>query len=406
MSGSETVSRRRRARSGRGMDGSAAPLRYGGDDGARPGSWRRAWQNSVWVYLVGLPFLLLAVPSIRLGNPSASVVALRVALVLLIGVGYVATVWVIDTSLGRRWAYVGGFVVLLLSTALTWGWSFAYFGVYVAIMVATLIPWRQARVAVMLWSAVLVGFAVFSGEPALTYIALVAAVSALALGSGIESGRVAGRLNRAEQRVAALAVVAERERISRDLHDILGHSLTAIAIKSELARRLVEVDPARASAQIAEVEEIARQALGDVRATASAIREVRAATELAGARSVLEAAGITAHLPSAVPALDDEVSELFGYVIREAVTNVVRHSEARQCTITITEHQVTVTDDGTGRVTRRDGTGLAGLTWRMAAAGGRLEVTAARDRGTTLTAELEPVDGPERAAEPRPAALS
>jgi two-component system sensor histidine kinase DesK len=149
------------------------------------------------------------------------------------------------------------------------------------------------------------------------------------MGGGIEAGRISARLTRAEQRASALAVVAERERISRDLHDILGHSLTAISIKSELARRLVEADPVRAQEQMAEVVEIARQALGDVRATASAIREIRAATELASARSVLEAAGIEPHLPSAVPTLSNEVSQLFGFVIREAVTNVVRHSDAR-----------------------------------------------------------------------------
>ena len=108
-------------------------------------------------------------------------------------------------------------------------------------MIATLIPWRHGPVMVVGWGVLLVVFAAVSGwAPA--YIALIAVATGLALGSGMESGRVSARLTRAEQRATALAVVAERERISRDLHDILGHSLTAISIKSELARRLVEVE--------------------------------------------------------------------------------------------------------------------------------------------------------------------
>jgi two-component system sensor histidine kinase DesK len=176
-----------------------------------------------------------------------------------------------------------------------------------------------------------------------------------------------------------------------------------ISIKSELARRLVEADPVRAQEQIAEVEEIARQALGDVRATASAIREVRAATELAGARSVLEAAGIEAHLPSAVPTLSDEVNELLGFVIREAVTNVVRHSDARTCTITVMEDRVSVTDDGVGLAHGTGGSGLAGLRRRVAAAGGRLEVESTRGVGTTVTATLAAEPDPRPADPDRPA---
>ena len=295
---------------------------------------------------------------------------------LTIGVAYVGAAWVADASLMVRWAYVAGFVALVGASAGTWQWDFAYYGVYVAILVATLLPWPQARIAILAWGLVLVLVSVISGLGAATLMALIATVTALALGGGIESGRISARLTRAEQRATALAVVAERERISRDLHDILGHSLTAISIKSELARRLVEADPARAQEQIAEVEEIARQALGDVRATASAIREVRAATEVAGARSVLEAAGIEARLPSAVPPLGDEVSELFGFVIREAVTNVVRHSEARTCTITVTEDRVSVSDDGVGRAGRTGGSGLIGLRRRVEAAGGGSRSTA------------------------------
>jgi two-component system sensor histidine kinase DesK len=377
-------------------DAYAAPTRYTGNDPAPPWSLRRAWQNGVWIYLVGLPFLLLSVGSITKNDPSGPVLALRIVLVLTIGAAYVAAAWVADAGLAARWAYVVGFVALLGASASTWQWDFVYYGVYVAIMVATLIPWREARIVVPVWGGVLVLVGLVSGLGAANLIALIATVTALAMGGGIEAGRISARLTRAEQRASALAVVAERERISRDLHDILGHSLTAISIKSELARRLVEADPVRAQEQMAEVVEIARQALGDVRATASAIREIRAATELASARSVLEAAGIEPHLPSAVPTLSNEVSQLFGFVIREAVTNVVRHSDARTCTITVTEERVSVTDDGVGLTSGTGGSGVVGLRRRVEAAGGRLEVDSARGAGTTVTATLTPD------ADPRP----
>ena len=201
-------------------------------------------------------------------------------------------------------------------------------------MIATLVPWRQSRIVGRRAGTADRGDHPVRWETAI-YISVVAAGTGLATGAGMEAGAAQAQLQRAEQRVATLGVAAERERIGRDLHDILGHSLTAISIKSGLAARLVDLDPAAAKAQIAEVEEVARQALADVRTTASGIREVRLATEIASARSVLLAAGIESQVPSALPPLTDPVSELFGYVVREAVTNVVRHSRAGVCTIVV-----------------------------------------------------------------------
>jgi two-component system, NarL family, sensor histidine kinase DesK len=109
-------------------------------------------------------------------------------------------------------------------------------------MIAALIPWRQARLAIVVCGVLLVIMAPLLGQWISAYIALTA-VGGLAMGAGLEAVRVGAKLSRAEQRISTLAVVAERERISRDLHDILGHSLTAISIKSELAGRLVSSDP-------------------------------------------------------------------------------------------------------------------------------------------------------------------
>ena len=117
------------------------------------------------------------------------------------------------------------------------------------------------------------------------------------------------------------------------------------------------------------------------------MQHVRAATEIASARTVLATVGIQASVPTALPPLPDDVAELFGYVIREGVTNIVRHSRATCATITVTEDTVTVSDDGVGIPAGATRTGLRGLEARLAMAGGRLTVTSA-ETGTTLTARV------------------
>ena len=179
----------------------------------------------------------------------------------------------------------------------------------------------------------------------------------------------------ARSEVARLAAENERSRIARDLHDLLGHSLTTITVKAGLARRLAEHgDADRAFTEIREVEELARRTLGDVRAAVSAHRDVTLTGELATAREVLRAAGILGELPPTVAESDPELSELFGWVVREAVTNVVRHSRANHVRITLGPRFVEVYDDGRGAVLGAGGNGLRGLRERVEAAGGTLAV--------------------------------
>jgi two-component system, NarL family, sensor histidine kinase DesK len=178
-------------------------------------------------------------------------------------------------------------------------------------------------------------------------------------------------LSTARGEVARLAAEGERNRIARDLHDLLGHSLTTITIKAGLARRLSATDPARAAVEIAEVEDIARRSLTDVRAAVSGYREMSLAGELATAGEVLRAAGIEAALPRSVEHVDEGRRALFGWVVREGVTNVVRHARATTCTITVGPDWIEVADDGrsTGAV---PGNGLTGLGERVDAVGGRI----------------------------------
>ena len=380
-------------------DADGAPARHHGPDAAPRFTLRRAVQNMVWVYAFGLIFLIFAIMGLADSDPSSAQLAVRIAQIVIIGVGYLATAWIADCSLRTRWVYIVGFVIMLALTGLTWGWSLVGYGVYVAIMMATLLPWRQSRVAIVVWSLLLAAtIPLGAGETAI-YITVISLGMGLATAAGMEAGQVQARLQRAEQRVNTLSVAAERERIGRDLHDILGHSLTAISIKSGLAGRLVDLDPAAARTQIAEIEQIARQALADVRTTASGMREVRLATEVASARAVLLAAGIESRAPSALPPLDDRTSELFGYVVREAVTNVVRHSGAGLCTIEVEPTAVTVRDDGRGLPPgASSGSGLAGLRQRLDDAGATLVLAAHTSGGTVVRAELS--SAPDRAGRP------
>src|SRR5699024_6183516 len=171
-------------------------------------------------------------------------------------------------------------------------------------------------------------------------------------------------------------------------------------IAGHLATRSRQPATAAGVAAAADIEQTSRQALADVRATSAVMRTVRAATEIASARSVLASVGIEAEVPTALPALDDHRAELFGYVIREGVTNIVRHSGAHTATVTVTEDRVRISDDGEGIPAGTTRTGLAGLERRVAEAGGRLLVESSA-AGTVLTAEM-----PVQAEQAEPAELT
>ena len=155
-------------------------------------------------------------------------------------------------------------------------------------------------------------------------------------------------LAQARSEVARLATENERARIARDLHDLLGHSLTTITVKAQLAHRLSAADPARAAIEIGEVEELSRRTLADVRAAVSGYREVTLGNELAAAREVLRAAGISADLPGAIDSVTQPDDELFAWVVREGVTNVVRHSRASRCQVVLGPRSIEICDDGSG----------------------------------------------------------
>jgi two-component system sensor histidine kinase DesK len=197
-------------------------------------------------------------------------------------------------------------------------------------------------------------------------------------------------LRRAQAEIERLAAVAERERIARDLHDVLGHTLSLIILKSQLASKLADINPSRAAKEIREVEQVARTAMADVRET---IRGYRTTLddEVARARALLETAGIAGEFSIELTAPDATRDEVLAFVLREAVTNVVRHSGATVCRVRVEQAAdgctLTITDDGRGAVLA-EGSGVRGMRERITAAGGALAYDATP--GLRLTVTLPP----------------
>jgi two-component system sensor histidine kinase DesK len=285
----------------------------------------------------------------RLSTPYtlAGVLAVGTALVLSVGVVWLGT-----------FAFYANAVLLLALPRRLWFWSLGAVGVGFVI------------------GALALGSGLGETVNAMIVVVMVGVLQAAFFGKIQDA--VALRLARAE--LARLAVDEERLRIARDLHDVLGQELTAMALKAQLSARLVSLDPARAETEIIEVERIARQALDGMRAMVSGYRDTSLASEVRTASALLGAVGVTA-VAGAVPAdLPPGVEEAAAWVVREAATNVVRHAKAEHCHISVDrsdgEVVVTVRDDGTAagyRCPVPHGNGLRGLSERLTALGGRLD---------------------------------
>jgi two-component system sensor histidine kinase DesK len=206
-------------------------------------------------------------------------------------------------------------------------------------------------------------------------------------------------LSEARAELAELAVARERERFARDLHDLLGHSLSVIAIKAELAGRLLPAQPERAAGEVRDVERVARQALADVREAVSGYRQPTLQGELAGARMALAAAGIEAEVHAGETAIGAEAEAVLAWAIREGATNVIRHSAARHCQVRLMADdgraELEVLDDGRGGgASNGGGNGIAGLRDRVTAVQGSLVAGPRTDGGYRLFVQV-PLTGGE-----------
>lgn len=219
------------------------------------------------------------------------------------------------------------------------------------------------------------------------FFAVVVGVSNLFVAQG---KRADARLRAAQQENVALAAVAERERIARDLHDVLGHTLSVIVLKAELAGRLMGRDDIRAAAEIADVEKTARTALAEVREAIGGYRAQGLRAEVEQARRTLDVAGVALICESAPPQLRAREETVLSLSVREAVTNIVRHAHATTCTMRFATTpdgfcSMEVSDDGTTVITR-EGNGLRGMRERVQELGGRFRIEASG--GTRLVIEV------------------
>ena len=202
----------------------------------------------------------------------------------------------------------------------------------------------------------------------------------------------------AQDQVRVLSALSERERIGRDLHDLLGHTLTLIAVKAELAARLAHRDLAASHREMAQVATIAREALAEVRTAVTGMQGATLATEIDRACTMLSAAGVEAEVQADHAGADPSTEAVLAMALREAVTNVIRHAGARRCTIGVDNGRgglrLSVADDGVGGPIA-EGSGLSGMRARVSAAGGVLHVDSGT-AGTRLVATLPrpPADAP------------
>jgi two-component system sensor histidine kinase DesK len=237
------------------------------------------------------------------------------------------------------------------------------------------------------------GLAAWLGFP--VFVPVVTAIVSLAVFTGnyfqSETVRKRAELKLSHEEVRRLAALAERERIGRDLHDLLGHTLSLVALKSDLAGRLVERDPQAARNEIDEVRRVARDALAQVRRAVTGIRAAGLAAELASARLLLESDGVTLRYEAQEVALPADLETVLALSLREAVTNIQRHARASLAEVALAatpDHVILrIRDNGVGSATV-PGNGLTGMRERVESRGGRLRIDSTLRQGTCVEIAL------------------
>lgn len=301
---------------------------------------------------------------------------------------------------------------LALYIELVYGSGVPYRFMYVVVTAAVTLPTREAAWAVVVATVCVGAFYVIrlGWEAAATSWGDVVPFLLIGIGMITVSRLVVTvrELRVAREEIARLAVAEERLRFARDLHDLLGHSLSSITLKSELAGRLLPAAPERAAAEVRDIEGVARRALREVREAVADYRQPTLAGELNGAGEMLKAAGIACRIEQEAGVLPNATDAVLAWAVREGATNVVRHSRARHCVIRLTrdgeEVRAEITDDGLGSPPEHEattvGSGLSGLAERVAASGGDFEANPMPEGGFRLRVSLPLQDGVAPVGEP------
>jgi two-component system sensor histidine kinase DesK len=350
----------------------------------------RGWPPYLYLVYLGPVFFPVVTGRVGLGLGVAIV-----ALVVVFLASYFKSLHADDRGLLRHTT-----VQAAIGAALgPWHVFASVFGVYAACTVARHSRARVAWIGMLLVVGVLTGWfwALHASMAQILGVAIVAPVIGAVTLHEERARRADHALAEANARMADLATTAERERIARDLHDVLGHTLSLVVLKAQVAKRLVVREPVTALRELHELEEAARSALAQVRQT---IRGYRATLdeEVQAARAILAAAGVDVAVVVALSAPDTARDGVLAPVLRELVTNVARHAGATRCEIRIAEQDgvvhLTVADDGSGGA-QVTGNGLRGVADRVRSAGGTIDLeeadasrcTGARP-GTRVTVSL------------------
>jgi two-component system sensor histidine kinase DesK len=351
----------------------------------------RLYQHA-WLICLAFPLLALLREPVSLGH-------LALGLLALVGfaTGYTWLMWPHPVSQEARpqarsrfsLALLGTLGTLVLVLSLVDGLAWLWLLIGVSAIAGILLPMRRAFAVIVLLTlfSLVLPVARHGGITGVDWWWLLAFLL-LVRGIGLDMigvarmGSAIRDLHTARRELARLAVIEERERLSRDLHDLLGQTLSVITLKSELARGLVQEEPERCAQELAEIEHVSRQMLREVRKTVAGYRQPTLANELDGARQLLEAAGVEYVVEQTTGDLPPALNAILAWTIREGVTNVIRHSRARQCLIRLARDQrmaeamiLNDEDRESDQQNKRtnQGNGLSGLRERVATLGGTME---------------------------------
>ncbi|MGB3377042.1 MAG: sensor histidine kinase [Microbacterium sp.] len=237
--------------------------------------------------------------------------------------------------------------------------------------------WTTIAASITITAAV-----VFLTPDGATYLTVLAIIIMLAVVNTVSTTLII-RSAEAERLGLELATSEGREAVARDVHDLVGHSLTVVSLKAQLVRRLIDSDPERAKAELADIEALTAEAISGVRTTVAGVRSAALIEQLESCRSALCSADVALRVEGDAAALSPAQSLTASWILREATTNVLRHASARTVTVTIAPGSFTVTDDGRG-FAGGEGNGVRGMRERATTGGASLEVTAANARGTRV----------------------
>jgi len=379
----------------------SADLKASSSGAGRPRSrpWHRyrrhiVWDATVWVFCLVIPLVQLLLGSFAQWQRLLGITGVM---------GFIVTyVWAFSTQdphavragkplpdlpirvlLGKLAALIV-FAVLALPAL---GWWTAYFFPFLCSLVLFSTTLRRGIPTVITAVALLTAASLaWNTHPESRWMVLGAALSGLT----IIIARIAVELQ--ERRTSAereLALISQREAVGRDVHDILGHSLTVLTLKAEVARRLIERDPAASSRELDEVITLARGALADVRSTVTRLRSPDLVSQVEATRTALSAARIRVDVTGSAQDIPERQRVVLAWALREATTNVVRHAHATHVTVHLAPGLLRVSDDGIGLAGDKPGNGLEGLRSRIEQEGGCLTMTSPINRRTESSGAVD-----------------